>query len=111
MQIFNKGKREFTISTSKLKPSEFIVITSQEGERLVAAYPEDLIAMAIAESKVEPVIEEDNLHDEVDEVNPYKEWAFNDIKAEIKKRDLTTADGKRATLESALIADDNKKAE
>ena len=55
--------------------------------------------------------EGDDSHDEVDSVNPYKEWEWKDLQTEIKNRKLNPQDKKRAGVEAALIADDAAKVE
>ena len=51
MQIFNKSKRQFTISTGVLKPEQSTNIADAEGAKLISMYDGELIQ--IGNSKVE----------------------------------------------------------
>jgi hypothetical protein len=43
MQIFNKSKRQFTISTGVLKPEQSDNIPDSEGAKLIDMYKDELI--------------------------------------------------------------------
>jgi hypothetical protein len=51
MEIFNKSKRQFTLSTGVLQPEKSISISEEEGSRLIKMYEGELIQ--IGNSKVE----------------------------------------------------------
>lgn len=51
MQIFNKSKRQFTISTGVLKPEQSDNVPDAEGAKLIDMYKDELIQ--IGNSKVE----------------------------------------------------------
>ena len=51
MQIFNKSKRQFTISTGVLKPEQSTTVPDTEGAKLLKMYPGELIQ--VGNSKVE----------------------------------------------------------
>lgn len=50
----------------------------------------------------------DDSHDESDGNNPYTGLSYQEVKAEVAKRELKTESQKRADLEAALIADDKE---
>jgi len=43
MQIFNKSKRQFTISTGVLKPEQSTTVSDAEGAKLIDMYKDELI--------------------------------------------------------------------
>lgn len=51
MQIFNKSKRQFTISTGALAPEKSATVSDAEGSKLIDMYKDELIQ--IGNSKAE----------------------------------------------------------
>lgn len=49
--------------------------------------------------------------DEEDDVPPYEEWEYADLKTEVSTRGIETEDQKKDTLVAALRADDEAQAE
>lgn len=43
MQIFNKSKRQFTISTGVLSPEKSVTVSDTEGAKLIDMYKDELI--------------------------------------------------------------------
>ena len=51
MQIFNKSKRQFILSTGALAPENSVTVSDAEGAKLIEMYKDELIQ--IGNSKVE----------------------------------------------------------
>lgn len=55
MQIFNKSKRQFTISTGVLKPEQSANIADAEGAKLIDMYKDELIQIGNSVAEKENV--------------------------------------------------------
>jgi len=53
MELFNKSKRTFTISTGTLKPEQSISVPDAEGSKLISMYDGELIQVGNSKAEQE----------------------------------------------------------
>lgn len=70
--------------------------------------PDELAELLGVEAPEAEVVDET---EEDEDVPPYDEWEYNDLKSEVATRGLDTEDHKKNTLVAALVADDVAQAE
>jgi len=102
-------------ATPVTKDSSYVIGTHGPGGSEEVAPNSDIATESLATAQGADALgltplDEDG--DEVDEgVEPYEEWSYTDLKAEVARRDLDTANLQGATLIAALYADDEAQAD
>lgn len=95
---------DFPTYTDKPRPEGWSDFSDDEKRAYI--YDTGKTPVGEVEPNSEPTGGDADGDDDEDEVQPYSEWDYKDLKAEVAERGLEVADQKAETLVAALDADD-----